>query len=164
MEDSMEKDYAKRISTYLWERHWREVNPDWKPLNTLMGVLTQIDNMIAGLEQPCYICHKTEGHEVWCSRGKAQEVQPTRKEKDQPEPEDIIKMRKESNEFAAMIDSHLPEAAVRKARKHDYVEVQPTRKEWIEWVESMPSHSNHTRMEWERAMQAWFLTSPGVPK
>lgn len=41
--------YAKRLAESLWERHWKNVAPDWKPLPDLIGVLTQIDNMTAGL-------------------------------------------------------------------------------------------------------------------
>ena len=43
-------------------------------------------------------------------------------------------------------------------------QAEPTRKEWEEWVENMPSHSMSTRMEWEEKMKDWFLTMPGVPK
>lgn len=42
-------DYAVGVATALWERHYQTSAPDWKPLDTLIGVLTQIDNMIAGL-------------------------------------------------------------------------------------------------------------------
>jgi len=42
--------YATRLALYLWETHWKEASPHWKPLPDLMGVLTQIDNMIANLK------------------------------------------------------------------------------------------------------------------
>jgi len=43
--------YAQRLATSLWEQHWKADAPDWKPLPDLLGVLTQIDNMTAGLER-----------------------------------------------------------------------------------------------------------------
>ena len=42
--------YATRLAVYLWETHWRAAAPDWKPQPDLIGVLTQIDNMIANLK------------------------------------------------------------------------------------------------------------------
>ena len=44
-----EYEYAKRLAIYLWEKHYRDIAPEWEPLKDLMGVLTQIDNMISGL-------------------------------------------------------------------------------------------------------------------
>lgn len=44
--------YATRLATSIWETHYREISPDWKPLTDLAGVLTQIDNMISGLSGP----------------------------------------------------------------------------------------------------------------
>ncbi len=44
-----ELSYATRLAMALWERHWKDDAPDWKPLPDLMGVLTQIDNMTVGL-------------------------------------------------------------------------------------------------------------------
>lgn len=41
--------YASRLAISIWEKHYKESSPHWKPLDTLMGVLTQIDNMTAGL-------------------------------------------------------------------------------------------------------------------
>jgi hypothetical protein len=43
--------YATRLATILWELHWKEQSPNWKPLPDLVGVLTQIDNMTAGLRR-----------------------------------------------------------------------------------------------------------------
>ena len=40
---------ALQLATAIWERGYREVAPDWKPLPDLLGVLSQIDNMVAGL-------------------------------------------------------------------------------------------------------------------
>jgi len=42
-------EYAQRLATAMWEKHWKENSPDWKPLPDLLGVLTQIDNMVAGM-------------------------------------------------------------------------------------------------------------------
>ena len=45
-------DYATRLAVSLWEKHYKDDAPDWKPLDDLIGVLTQIDNMICGLQKP----------------------------------------------------------------------------------------------------------------
>lgn len=42
--------YAERLATVLWEKHWKADSPQWRPLSgDLIGILTQIDNMTAGL-------------------------------------------------------------------------------------------------------------------
>jgi hypothetical protein len=49
-EDSAEVMYAERLATALHEKHYAASAPDWKPLHgDLIGLLTQIDNMTAGL-------------------------------------------------------------------------------------------------------------------
>jgi hypothetical protein len=52
--------YASRLAVAIWEQHYKDVAPQWKPLDDLLGVLTQIDNMTSGLTrlaqpqmQPC---------------------------------------------------------------------------------------------------------------
>jgi len=45
----MEYEYAKNLAIYLWETHYKTDTPEWEPCEDLMGVLTQIDNMITGL-------------------------------------------------------------------------------------------------------------------
>lgn len=40
---------ALQLATAIWERGYRKIAPDWKPLTDLLGVLSQIDNMTAGL-------------------------------------------------------------------------------------------------------------------
>lgn len=42
-------DYAKQLATSLWQRHYREDAPQWEPCGDLMGLLSQIDNMVSGL-------------------------------------------------------------------------------------------------------------------
>jgi hypothetical protein len=44
--------YAKQLSEAIWGRHYKDIAPHWKPLDDLIGVLTQIDNMTAGLAPP----------------------------------------------------------------------------------------------------------------
>jgi hypothetical protein len=44
--------YASRLAVAIWEQHYKGVAPQWKPFDDLMGVLTQIDNMTAGLTTP----------------------------------------------------------------------------------------------------------------
>ena len=41
--------YASRLATHIWQKHYMKDAPKWKPLDDLMGVLTQIDNMTSGL-------------------------------------------------------------------------------------------------------------------
>jgi hypothetical protein len=41
--------YASRLAVAIWEKHYKATAVNWKPLPDLMGVLTQIDNMTAGL-------------------------------------------------------------------------------------------------------------------
>ena len=46
---SSEYEYARDLAIHLWERHYKNDEPNWQPLNDLFGVLTQIDNMTVGL-------------------------------------------------------------------------------------------------------------------
>ena len=87
--------YASRLATYIWEKHYKEDSPEWKPFNNLEGVLTQIDNMVCGLvkaqpeqepdtvmakyEFQTYAAYKTDGemkigvvpeHTAWVTAGK----------------------------------------------------------------------------------------------
>jgi hypothetical protein len=48
-EDAEALKYAQRLATALYEKHWKDSAPAWKVLPDLLGVLTQIDNMTAGL-------------------------------------------------------------------------------------------------------------------
>ncbi len=50
----MSSDYetAVRLADILWQKHWKEDAPHWVPMPTLSGVLSQIDNMTAGLVRP----------------------------------------------------------------------------------------------------------------
>jgi len=49
---SDEYGYAKRLAEAIWQKHYKAAAPQWKPLDDLMGVLTQIDNMTSGLTAP----------------------------------------------------------------------------------------------------------------
>lgn len=44
--------YAARLAEAIWRKHYQQDAPEWRPLPTLAGVLTQIDNMVAGLTKP----------------------------------------------------------------------------------------------------------------
>ena len=44
--------YARRLAEAIWQKHYKAAAPQWKPFDDLMGVLTQIDNMTAGLTTP----------------------------------------------------------------------------------------------------------------
>lgn len=46
---SDEYEYARSLAIYLNEKHYK--NPDWEPLDNMIGILTQIDNMICGLKR-----------------------------------------------------------------------------------------------------------------
>jgi len=63
VQSNKEYNYAKYLATYLWKTHYKNDAPEWEPLNTLVGVLTQIDNMIAELIKPTSGKEK-ENHEV----------------------------------------------------------------------------------------------------
>lgn len=41
--------YAKSLARNVWQKHYREDSPQWKSDNTLVGVLSQLDNMFAGM-------------------------------------------------------------------------------------------------------------------
>jgi hypothetical protein len=41
--------YAKRLAEAIYQKHYKQDWPEWKPLDTTLGVLTQIDNMIGVL-------------------------------------------------------------------------------------------------------------------
>lgn len=43
--------YARRLAVALWSKHYQASAPDWKPCDDTLGLLTQIDNMVAGLER-----------------------------------------------------------------------------------------------------------------
>ncbi len=40
---------ARRLAETIWRRRYRESAPQWKPLPDCVGLITQIDNMCAGL-------------------------------------------------------------------------------------------------------------------
>lgn len=40
---------AISLANSMWRRHYRERAPHWKPLPDLVGVISQISNMAAGL-------------------------------------------------------------------------------------------------------------------
>lgn len=44
------KAYATRLAVAIWRKHYRQIAPQWKPLDDLIGVLSQIDNMTAGMQ------------------------------------------------------------------------------------------------------------------
>jgi hypothetical protein len=61
--------YATRLAVALWEKHWKDQAPDWKPLPDLMGVLTQIDNATAGLVvAPPLSASEPAGAKLWRTR------------------------------------------------------------------------------------------------
>ena len=43
--------FAKEMAVRMWEKHFKEDAPEWVPADDLMGVLTQISNMLTGLDR-----------------------------------------------------------------------------------------------------------------
>lgn len=41
--------YAHNLAVSIYGQHYLDESPNWRPLPDLMGLLTQIDNMYAGL-------------------------------------------------------------------------------------------------------------------
>ena len=48
---AVEYECAKDLAIHLWEKHYKDKDPEWEPCDDLMGVLTQIDNMTVGLNR-----------------------------------------------------------------------------------------------------------------
>lgn len=44
-----EYEYAKELAENIWSKFYKENAPEWEPCPDLLGVLTQIDNMVCGL-------------------------------------------------------------------------------------------------------------------
>lgn len=42
--------YAKSLAIHLWSTYYKDTSPNWKPCDSLMGVMSQIDNMLTGLK------------------------------------------------------------------------------------------------------------------
>lgn len=45
------KEYVTRLACNLHAQHYQVSAPHWQPFDDLEGVLTQLDNMLAGLER-----------------------------------------------------------------------------------------------------------------
>lgn len=45
------KDELRRLMQVIWRQEYRNEAPDWQPLPDLVGMITQIDNMYAGVRQ-----------------------------------------------------------------------------------------------------------------
>jgi hypothetical protein len=41
--------YATRLAESMWRKHYQKEAPNWRPFDDIVGVLTQIDNMVTGL-------------------------------------------------------------------------------------------------------------------
>lgn len=48
MSDQAYKE-ATDLANFLWKKFYKESAPNWEPLDTTEGVITQIDNMVAGV-------------------------------------------------------------------------------------------------------------------
>lgn len=49
---SAEYAYACNLAVTIWQKRFKQEMPEWKPCDDLIGVLTQIDNMVADLVVP----------------------------------------------------------------------------------------------------------------
>lgn len=50
MQTQQDTQYAKSIAVNM-AKHWQDTSPDWSPFDDIGGILTQIDNMAAGMER-----------------------------------------------------------------------------------------------------------------
>lgn len=60
--------YAVRLAVAIWEKHYKDTAPHWKPLDDLVGVLTQIDNMTSGLTRLAQQAEPQTTHSAECWR------------------------------------------------------------------------------------------------
>jgi hypothetical protein len=44
-------NYAKMLVQSIHKKNYQQDNPNWKPLDDLVGILTQIDNQCAGMDR-----------------------------------------------------------------------------------------------------------------
>jgi len=44
-----EHRYARDLALYMWAEFYKDSAPEWEPLDDLIGILTQLDNMVCGL-------------------------------------------------------------------------------------------------------------------
>ena len=42
---------AESLATSIWEQYYKEDSPDWGLCDSVAGVITQIDNMVSGMEK-----------------------------------------------------------------------------------------------------------------
>lgn len=42
-------DEVRALCSHIWVRHYSEQAPNWLPLDTLPAVISQLDNMVAGI-------------------------------------------------------------------------------------------------------------------
>jgi len=61
----MEYGCAKELAINIWEKFYKIDSPEWEPLDDLMGVLTQIDNMTCGLKRKDKLKH-IDSENCWC--------------------------------------------------------------------------------------------------
>ena len=54
---NIEYEYAKDIATWMAKNFYPE-SPGWEPCENLMGILTQIDNMVTGLTRRSTLTEK----------------------------------------------------------------------------------------------------------
>lgn len=50
-EGSEEYEQLKDLTVTIWKMFYREEAPEFEPLDDILGLITQIDNMVTGLER-----------------------------------------------------------------------------------------------------------------
>lgn len=80
--------YAQRLAVAIWSRNYREVSPQWEVCEDLMGVLSQIDNMVSGMSAADNRDAAGVAAPHWCKNclGVAQESCPFNTTRDEPTP------------------------------------------------------------------------------
>ncbi len=51
MAKTPEHDYAETLAILIWQEFYKVDAPEWEPCDDLMGILSQIDNMVSGLSR-----------------------------------------------------------------------------------------------------------------
>jgi len=57
--------HLRELSINIWERFYKIDSPAWEPLNDSLGVITQISNMVCGLERKDKLNH-VDSENCWC--------------------------------------------------------------------------------------------------
>jgi hypothetical protein len=123
--------YAKRLAEAIWSKHYKTIAPQWEPFDELIGVLTQIDNMTAGLISPP---HKEAKDEPCCYGGIAHDCHAGSGCKIA----ERLKTALEANEFNPDWDTQavLAEEIQRMAKRIEELEAKDEPVEFFDWYDN----------------------------